>query len=218
MSISRVLIAAPVIALMCAGSAAGKAWRGIVPLRSTRANVEALLGAPQTGSRNIYKTETETIVVTYAARECDYGWRVSLDTVISLIVSPKDLKLADVKLEESKYEKRKAFDSQTVFYYVNQNDGWNWTVDTAKGIVTSTEYYPSSKDAPLKCKLKSSPDRVPRSKRTRKPTTKQSASVFPLRSISDDKSYHESQQPGAKDYPNGIWPITDEDKPRCDGY
>ncbi|HBB89877.1 MAG TPA: hypothetical protein DC047_19915 [Blastocatellia bacterium] len=155
MSIVRLVIAATLFTLGCVAPAAGKPWRGIVPLRSTRANVEALLGTPQTGTRNVYKTETETVTVAYAETPCTYGWQVPIDTVISLLVSPKNpLKLADVKLDESKYEKRKDNHLENVYYYVNQNEGINWTVDTGQGIATTFEYYPSDKDAPLKCSLK----------------------------------------------------------------
>ncbi|MGI8837301.1 MAG: hypothetical protein ACR2H4_11780 [Pyrinomonadaceae bacterium] len=63
-SIVRLVITATIVTLLCVAPAAGKAWRGIVPLRSTRANVERLLGASQPGTRNIYKTPTETVELT----------------------------------------------------------------------------------------------------------------------------------------------------------
>lgn len=155
MSIVRLVLAFTVFTLGCVTPAAGKAWRGIVPLRSTRANVEALLGTPQSGTRNAYRTATEDVVVAYADTPCAYGWEVPLATVISLSVSPKNqLKLDDVKLDESKYEKRRDNHLENVYYYVNPNEGVNWTVDTAKRIVLTVEYYPSAGDAPLKCSLK----------------------------------------------------------------
>ncbi|MEA2206898.1 MAG: hypothetical protein QOE77_3674 [Blastocatellia bacterium] len=95
-------------------------------------------------------------MVTYADRPCAGGWQVSIDTVISLTVAPKNLlKLSDVKLDESRYEKRKDNHLENVYYYVDQNEGINWTVDTAQGIAISVEYYPSAKDAHLQCSAES---------------------------------------------------------------
>lgn len=132
--------------------AIAKTWRGIVPLRSNRTMVESLLGPPQTGTRHLYVTPTETVLITYADRPCAAGWQVPIDTVISLFVSPKNpLKLAEVKLDESKYEKRKDNHLENIYYYVSQNEGINWTVDIAQGIVTNVEYYPAARDANLKC-------------------------------------------------------------------
>jgi len=127
-------------------------WRGIVPLRSTRVEVERLLGPPQQGSSGVYLRESERISVTYAERQCDYGWQVPLGTVISLSVSPKNpLTLAEVKLDERKYEKRRDVHVETLYYYINQEEGINYTVDTGKGVVTNVEYYPAAKDNTPRC-------------------------------------------------------------------
>src|SRR3712207_3984167 len=83
-------------------------WRGIAPLRSTRADVERVLGRPETESGSVYATERERVSVTYSRRPCDYGWRLPPDTVISFFVHPKQPpKLADLKLDEKKYERRR---------------------------------------------------------------------------------------------------------------
>jgi hypothetical protein len=127
-------------------------WRGLVPLRSTRAEVERLLGPPGQSSSNVYLTESERISITYAERPCDFGWQVPLGTVISFSVYPKNPSaLAALKLDERKYEKRRDIHIETLYYYINQEEGINYTVDSGKGMVTGVEYYPSAKDNNRRC-------------------------------------------------------------------
>src|SRR5687767_3672368 len=67
-------------------------WRGIKPLRSTRADVERLLGSSPDPCRCIYKTSGEVVYVEYAIAPCkgaSPGWNVSSNTVLSLTVTSK---------------------------------------------------------------------------------------------------------------------------------
>src|SRR5689334_18045352 len=66
-------------------------WRAIVPLQSTRAQVEQILGTLDMRCE-CYSTETETIRVEYASGPCKGalpGWNVPADTVLSLQIYPK---------------------------------------------------------------------------------------------------------------------------------
>ncbi|HKP46322.1 MAG TPA: hypothetical protein VJT50_06960 [Pyrinomonadaceae bacterium] len=164
------------LAFAFAPAASAKSWRGLTPLRSTRADVEKLLGKPQPGSRNFYKTTTETVSVAYAETPCAYGWRVPLDTVISLMVTPKEpLKLADLKLNEANYDKRKDLNLENIYYYVDVRNGLNWTVDTSNGTATAVEYYPAAKDARLKCPLLKSGQTTPGSNQQVTPRARRSS-------------------------------------------
>ncbi len=128
------------------------AWRGITPLRSTRADVERLLGQPEQGSSSLYQTSSERISVTYSVRPCDYDWQVPLGTVINISVHSKNPPaFAALKLDERKYEKRRAPHIESLYYYVNQAEGINYTVDAGAGVVTGVEYYPSAKDNNWRC-------------------------------------------------------------------
>ena len=85
-----------------------KAWKGIVPLHSTRADVEKLLGRP-TFEDSGYDIEGERMLITYSARGCEEGlpggWNVPANTVVSIsLSSTKDLKLADVLGPGKNYE------------------------------------------------------------------------------------------------------------------
>lgn len=127
-------------------------WRGLAPLRSTRADVERLLGQPEQGSSNVYQTAGEKVSVTYSERPCDYDWQVPIGTVVSFSVYPKNpTPLAGLKLDERKYEKRRDPHLETIYYYVNQAEGINYTVDAQAGVVQSFEYYPVAKEKARRC-------------------------------------------------------------------
>lgn len=152
MNLTLSLLIWPLVASTFASPPPVKEWRGIVPLRSTRADVERLLGPPESASGGVYVTEGERVSVTYAGRECDYGWRVPVDTVISFFVYPKEPpKVADLKLDEKRYERRRDVHITTLYYYVDQKEGINYTVDTGRGLVTGVEYYPALRDNALLC-------------------------------------------------------------------
>lgn len=74
------------------GQTPGNQWNGIVPLRSTKADVEKLLGAPM--EKTSYDTEKERVTVWYAKGTCDGEfpdiWKVPKNTVVGIIVSPKE--------------------------------------------------------------------------------------------------------------------------------
>jgi hypothetical protein len=132
-------------------------WRGLAPLRSTRADVERLLGRPESESGSVYVTDGERVSVTYSRRPCDYGWQVSPDTVISFFVHPKQPPaLADLKLDEKKYERRRDLHIEHVYYYIDREAGINYTFDSVKGLVTGVEYYPPLKSKARRCQPSSS--------------------------------------------------------------
>lgn len=149
--ITKILICIFITFTLCQ-LAAAKDWGGVVPLRSTRADVERLLGPPQTGTSNVYQTANERIAVTYVEGPCAYGWDVPPGTVVSLTVSPQPpLKLAELKLDESKFEKRRDIHIETRYYYINQAEGINYTVEVGVGAVIGIEYYPTANDNYLHC-------------------------------------------------------------------
>lgn len=136
-----------------------KEWRGLVPLHSTRADVERLLGSPSIDRSDItfYEFERESVSFHYAKGPCGVessGWNVPRDTVISIWVTPRPnlLKLADLRLDESKYKKEKDTHVQYIVNYINDAEGISYEVDTsAEGMVTLIEYLPAAKDAHLRC-------------------------------------------------------------------
>ena len=67
------------------------AWSGLIPLRSSRTDVEKLLGQPKMthGSTSIYENERQRVDVRYSKGSCQIGgevWNVAKDMVIEIVV------------------------------------------------------------------------------------------------------------------------------------
>lgn len=140
-------------------------WHGIIPLRSTRADVEKLLGPPSPYSKALYaaayKTENERVSVLYSTGPCDvepsHGWNIPRGTVISIDVEPDvKLKFADLKLDESKYKKVRDPEIPQIVSYTSEKDGVSIEVDMNEGVVTTFRYSPMSKDNHLLCSPRTS--------------------------------------------------------------
>src|SRR5689334_10968122 len=110
--------------------AQAKGWRGLVPLHSTRFDVERLLGNPKEsrGVASTYDTQNERVLVFYSAGNCEEGtsndWNVPRDTLLSITVQPNaKLLVDDLKLDKTKYERVLDYHVQGVVYYFNKEDG-----------------------------------------------------------------------------------------------
>lgn len=134
------------------------AWRGIVPLRSTRADVERILGRPAPYSKATdaadYITENERVFVLYSTGPCavepSNGWDVPHETVITMSVEPKiKPKLSDLKLDKSKYKESRDPEVLDFIYYTNEEDGIS--LETREGLVTAFNYWPTAKERSLIC-------------------------------------------------------------------
>jgi len=145
-----------------------KEWNGIVPLKSTRADVERLLGP---GSDNVYRHGKEIVNIEYAQFPCGHknppgwpdappGWNVPRDTVVAIGISfgMKTIPLASLSFDLSKFERvRGAADLPQDFYYTDKANGFAIQVFDSRGdegeIVREFLYTPTSKDEELlRCK------------------------------------------------------------------
>ena len=142
----------------------GQGWRGIVPLRSTRADVERLLGPPEEDCQcdpsqricRCHYTATEgRISVDYAPSACGgypSGWNVPKDTVLRINLGWKEPPLfSELRLDESQFDK--ALDDTFTFYYASRSQGVEHTVssENRKKRVTLTSYIPTHADSHLRC-------------------------------------------------------------------
>lgn len=161
------------VLLSFAAVSEAKEWRGIKPLHSTRADVERLLGPPQKGSQSSYSTVNENVVVLYSVGTCAHGWNVPVGTVLSLSVYPKTPpKVETLGLDAPEYAKRRDLHVEYLYYYVDDKEGVNYTVDSNKGVATLVEYYPSIKDNVLRCApTKPRPDPVDKEPRPQQQAT-----------------------------------------------
>jgi hypothetical protein len=147
-----------------------KEWRGIVPLHSTRADVERVLGPPVSDSltgpcKCLYHLEDMIVHVLYAdGINCGEpeqrdsrvgGWKVPRDTVVEISVTFRtDRALSDFKIDEE-YEKEvdEHLPGSGWIYYTNRKEGVR--IEAGKTTVTSVSYFPSVADNNLRCPKKS---------------------------------------------------------------
>jgi len=149
-------IAACAVLLLAGTAVSAKDWRGIVPLKSTRADVERLFGVqkqtPELAA--FYKLPNELVVFHFQNFTCDsevgkwgYGWNVPLGTVVYIGVIPTgnhrkdEYQLAsDVKVQDS---------GGGIVYYTDNVAGWS--IETYQNSVTLIEYYPEASQHNSQC-------------------------------------------------------------------
>ncbi len=127
-------------------------WKGLVPLHSTRSEVELLLGPSDDRCRCLYKTANETVHADYADGRCRGpipGWNVPEDTLLRLTIRSKTQKrFSDLNLDLSKYEFRQ--DDTFTKYYSSRQEGIEYSV-LPDGSINAISYVPSTKDLYLRC-------------------------------------------------------------------
>src|ERR1041384_2440882 len=108
-------------------------WRQIVPLKTTRTEVERLLGPFKAAYYAEYKLEEGSLFIEYSSGPCrpdrKGGWNVPENIVVSMSFSPKHhQKLSALKLDSRKY--RKVIDPElpSVTYYINEVDGITYSI------------------------------------------------------------------------------------------
>jgi hypothetical protein len=149
--------------LLTVPGAEAKGWRGIVPLHSTRADVETVLGPPTeqlAGNSVFYRTANETIIIDYAkGLPCGNGekysqWRVPRDTVESIHITPNmGSPLSQLSIDESKYKKTSGGDRPEDIYYINEQDGE--VLRVFQNQVMDITYSPTPSDGHLRCAVAS---------------------------------------------------------------
>jgi len=145
LSILFVLIILPVTS--------ARGWRGIIPLHSTRADVERLLGKPLPEGDYLYLTEDNFVRIDFAKGPCDgwpRGWNVPRDTVLALTVrSNTPVQFSELHVATTNVSK--AYDDAFFTYYANRTEGIEYTV-SSDGLLSSTKYFPTPEDSGLRCK------------------------------------------------------------------
>jgi len=135
--------------MSCPNSLEAKEWRGIVPLKSTRADVEKLLGKPNELGR--YELQNERVHFYYAkgsANKADDCWCLAAeDTVLTITVEPEAyIKFSDLKLERRRYKKSRGGHLPTIVTYSNDDEGVIYTVDDEDDEVMEITFVPSARD------------------------------------------------------------------------
>jgi hypothetical protein len=147
------------IVFLSCNSVEAKPWRGIEPLRSTRADVERLIGTKVIrcgGSACIYELDEEIVFVLYSADssckndDATSAWKVPVGTVIEIGVRFKEDKpLSELGFDLSKFEKVEDKHLPGWIYYVNLDEGVR--VEGGLKTASSVTHFHSAKDNYLRC-------------------------------------------------------------------
>lgn len=158
----RVLILTIVLLKVCSSiDGQTNVWKGIAPLRSTKADVEKLLGKPIPPNKALdvarYKIDEGRVDVIYSTGLCGRKtsaiWNVPVLTVLKVTFYPTvPLKLSDLKLDLTKFAKHPDPGAAYTTIYANDNDGISLSIDDLGEVATILNYYPTSKDGSLRCK------------------------------------------------------------------
>src|ERR1041384_5570844 len=138
---NRIMLNLFLLIVVCSNAQA-KEWRGIVPLHSTRTDVERLLGPPKTDRTDMifYESEVEQISIEFSKGPCNVefsSWNVPRDTVISIWVTPRlrQLNAKDLNLDQRRYIKIRDNHRGDIIYYRNDEEGIEYSVDEKTGSV-----------------------------------------------------------------------------------
>lgn len=151
LNIAARLAACACFALTAAAHAQAKEWRRIVPLRTTRAEVERRLGKPRGG---YHELKTERAFIFYSGgRGCAGGeaWDVPRDTVVRILVTPKArLRLSSLRLDPRRFEKSADPEVPSHALYRDREAGLTYEVfeggGKLNGLVLHIEFEPAAKD------------------------------------------------------------------------
>jgi hypothetical protein len=143
------------LGLSVAPNVLGKDWHGIMPLKSTRADVESRFGKPDKWGE--YEVNNERVSFHYSEGSCK-GLYESLgkdnckcllqkDIVVSIFVEPTvKRKFSDLKLDLRKFKRTAIAPFPQTFAYYNPTEGVDYTVDESEDEVTTIDYYATPDD------------------------------------------------------------------------
>ena len=136
------------------------AWRGLLPLKSSRAEVERLLGSStgSVGDIYLYETKDEKVRVVYSQGSCEPSlegqWKVPADTLLSITVFPQSKVLVNsLRLDMTVYKRGQEMHPENWVWYVSPENGvMVHAIQKNTGEeVMSTTYRPATKDEHLRC-------------------------------------------------------------------
>ena len=138
---------------------AAKEWCGIVPLHSTRADVERLLKIKRErcgGNSCLYDLPDKTVFALYADEptcrndDATTSWKVPRDTVIQITVNfktPQPFSALDIDV--TKFDRVPDKELQGLVYLSDYAQGVR--METSGDTVRAITYYPAGKEDNLRC-------------------------------------------------------------------
>jgi hypothetical protein len=148
------ILAAALLLILGVINARGKEWRGIVPLKSTRADVERLFGKENELGR--YQFEDERAYIFYSDGPCGGVYQglkkdkceclVPDGTVLSIHVTLEvSRKFSSLKIDSRLYERQLIRPGTPIYAYSNSTEGVVYRVDESADDIIAVEYLPSAK-------------------------------------------------------------------------
>jgi hypothetical protein len=126
----RALLLPIFLLLIVSGTVHAQGWRGIVPLHSSRTNVEELIGKSKADETvPTYEFETETVKIFYSKYPCGNPlnldqWNVPPDTVLHIGITPKrPMELAERHVDLSKFSKKRVSWDTLEYYFFDYENG-----------------------------------------------------------------------------------------------
>jgi hypothetical protein len=148
----KIVIYCAWLILITVGTSSAQGWRGLVPLHSTREDVERVIGTP---TDYYYNLSNETVLVEFSSGSCkdaanEDSYKVPADTVTRIMVIPKsELPLKTLNVDITRY--KKSVDGEIkehVFYY---KEGGGESIEVFDGKVQSLTYTPLASEASFRC-------------------------------------------------------------------
>ena len=153
--------------VLAAISSHAKDWRGIVPLHSTRADVERILGAAETdrGSAIFYTIDFNRVMIAFPEARCGQPgsqWNVASNIVTDIWVGGEPshkMRFRDINVS-SGFRAEKDPELGYILYYINDVEGISYEVDNRYGtdtggaVVVYTKYFPPAKENNMRCPVK----------------------------------------------------------------
>lgn len=141
------------LVLAMARESNAKSWRGITPIKSTRTDVERLLGKPNDLGR--YEIENERAYIFYSNGPCNRGYQnlakqkceclVEKDTVLRIAVT-LERHVAASAIDKAKLSRKPLRSNVPMSTYSDLADGVVYTVDESERTLTAIDYWPSATD------------------------------------------------------------------------
>ena len=139
-------------------AAPANSWKTLVPLRSTRADVERMFGKPETpmGGFQLYSFEKENVFFTYAYGNCvthDRGWNVPADKILEILIIPQtSLRLSQTGFDFTKFRRTEVY-QPTSIVYENPEEGVTVTTRIFRVAeeVISIKFQPSIRELEFAC-------------------------------------------------------------------
>jgi len=145
----KVFLTISFIFLFSVSKIKAESWNGIYPLKSTRADVEKIMGECSSDTKWLctYKLEDKTVFIHITETDCTERslWKLPKDTVTDLRISfIKRPSISDLKIDLREFNKRADPDLIGQFNYFNREKGIEFVAENE--IIKVFYYTPSEKD------------------------------------------------------------------------